>query len=76
MQKSKLQFKIKNYFFAVSVIFALLLIAVPVFAAEIYFKTDSTTVRPGDPLEVLVSLNTEKEDINAVKELFYFLTIF
>jgi len=67
MQNSKLQFKIKNYFFAVSVIFALLLIAVPVFAAEIYFKTDSTTVRPGDPLEVLVSLNTEKEDINAVE---------
>jgi hypothetical protein len=58
--------KIKDYFIAVLGVFVLFY-ATSVFAAEIYFKTDSTTIRPGDLLEVLVLLNTEKENINAVE---------
>jgi hypothetical protein len=58
--------KIKDYFIAVLGVFVLFY-TTSVFAAEIYFKTDSTTIRPGDLLEVLVLLNTEKENINAVE---------
>ena len=67
MQKSKLQLKIQNCFLTILVILVMYFTVLPVFAAEIYFKADSTTVRPGDYLEVLVLLNTENEDINAVE---------
>jgi hypothetical protein len=67
MENSKLKFKIQNCFWTILVILVMYFTVLPVFAAEIYFKTGSTTIRPGDLFEVLILLNTEKENINAVE---------
>lgn len=63
MQKSKLQFKIQNYFLAILVSFILLPSAA--FGAELYFGTNTKEVGVGQYLEVGVFLNTEGESINA-----------
>lgn len=58
--------KIQNYFIAF-LAFVILFSAAPVFAAEIFFETESSEIKLDDQFEVGVFLNTENEDINAIE---------
>ncbi len=67
MQKSKLQLKIQNSLLVASVAFILVLIAVPVFAAELFFETKNQEFIQGDDFLASIFLNTEEESINAAE---------
>jgi len=49
------------------VAYFLFLVAVPVFAAEIFYNTETREIRVGSEFQVSVFLNTEKENINAIE---------
>jgi hypothetical protein len=61
MQKSKLQFKIKNYLIAVILIFS----AMPVFAARFSITTTELVVNKEKAVSLII--NTEDEEINAIE---------
>ena len=73
MKNLRLQFKIQNYLLiSALVVFLLSLLAMPVFAAELFFEAKNQEFVQGEEFIVSVFLNTAEESINAVEAKIYF----
>ncbi len=59
--------KLKKYFVMILASSALLFMAAPVFAAEIFYDFEIKEIKVGTEFEIGIFLNTEKENINALE---------
>ncbi len=72
MQKSKLQIRIKNFYFFATIFLLVLFSVNQVYAAEVFFGTHSRQSDEKKQFEVGVFLNTKGETINAVEGVIIF----